>query len=108
MKLEAGGQFSWQNRFLNLPTWDFVKSYRFRSFDYNDFKYEQNDSALSMLTFGAKFGGFSFQGLRGEYTVTDVDTRDMRVKYINSRKIISIVPDCPICRMLFPQSRTAA
>ena len=54
--------------FVNLT--DSVRS------DYNDFKYEEWISAL-YVTFGAKFGGFSFQGgLRGEYTETDVDTRD--------------------------------
>lgn len=88
MKLEAGGQFSWQNRFSNSMTWDFVNltDSSVRS-DYNDFKYEEWISAL-YVTFGAKFGGFSFQGgLRGEYTVTDVDTRDDESQeYINSRK----------------------
>jgi hypothetical protein len=72
MKLEAGGQFSWQNRFLNSKTWDFVNPTDSVRSDYNDFKYEEMIGAL-YATFGAKFGGFSFQGgLRGEYTVISI------------------------------------
>jgi outer membrane receptor protein involved in Fe transport len=87
MKLETGGRFSWQNRFSNSTTWDFVDAENTNRSDYNDFNYEEWITAL-YATYGAKFGNFSFQGgLRGEYTITDVGTRDNEEEeYITSRK----------------------
>ena len=76
MKLEAGVALNWQNRFSNSTTNDFPTDSTTLLSAYNDFKYQEVISA-AYATYGAKFGNFSFQGgLRGEYTNTEVSTRD--------------------------------
>lgn len=76
MKLEAGLYGSWNSRMDPSRTWNEAEGGERDLVQYNDFKYEEWIGAL-YATYGAKFGGFSFStGLRGEYTNTQVATRD--------------------------------
>lgn len=76
MKLEAGLYGSWQKRRSPSRTWNEMPDAGQLLIQYNDFDYEEWIGA-AYATYGAKFGGFSFSaGLRGEYTNTQVATRD--------------------------------
>ena len=76
MKVEAGLFGSWQHRLSESRTWNEQEGGDNLLAQYNDFDYTEWIGAL-YATYGAKFGGFSFSvGLRGEYTNTEVGTRD--------------------------------
>lgn len=87
MKVEAGASLNWQDRFSNSYTNDILSDDSLTMSDYNDFIYREWIAA-AYASYGAKFGGFSFStGLRGEYTNTEVATRDAAADdYIVSRK----------------------
>ena len=75
MKVEAGIYGSWNKRFSPSRTWNMEGSDSLLQ-QYNDFGYQECIAAL-YATYGAKWGGFSMSlGLRGEYTFTQVTTRD--------------------------------
>jgi len=75
MKVEAGFYGSWNKRFSPSRTWNMENGDSVLQ-QYNDFGYQECISAL-YATYGAKWGGFSMSlGLRGEYTFTQVTTRD--------------------------------
>lgn len=84
MKLEAGAYCSYDDRFSPSRTWNLEGTDSLLQ-QYNDFRYTEWIAAL-YATFGAKFGGFSFSvGLRGEYTNTNVKTRDAEIlKYTST------------------------
>ncbi len=76
MKVEAGVALNWQDRFSNSYTDDYPQADSAVQSAYNDYTYREWIAA-AYATYGAKFGGFSFSvGLRGEYTNTQVGTRD--------------------------------
>jgi len=75
MKVEAGFYGSWNKRFSPSRTWNMENGDSILQ-QYNDFGYQECISAL-YATYGAKWAGFSMSlGLRGEYTFTQVTTRD--------------------------------
>ena len=86
MKVEAGVSVNWLDRFSNSYTNDLKTTDTLQS-AYNDYTYREWIAA-AYATYGAKFGGFSFSvGLRGEYTNTQVGTRDSAsVDYITSQR----------------------
>lgn len=76
MKLESGLYGSWQQRISPSRTWNEQPDGSQLLVQFNDFDYNELIAAL-YATYGAKFGNFSFSaGLRGEYTATQVGTRD--------------------------------
>lgn len=76
MKLETGVYGSWQQRISPSRTWDEQPDGSRLLTQFNDFDYNELIAAL-YATYGAKFGNLSFSaGLRGEYTATQVGTRD--------------------------------
>lgn len=75
MKVEAGIYGSWNRRFSPSRTWNMENGDSLLQ-QYNDFGYQEYIAAL-YATYGARWGGFSMSlGLRGEYTFTQVTTRD--------------------------------
>lgn len=75
MKVEAGIYGSWNKRFSPSRTWNIENGDSLLQ-QYNDFGYQECIAAL-YATYGAKWGGFNMSlGLRGEYTYTQVTTRD--------------------------------
>jgi len=75
MKVEAGVYGSWNKRFSPSRTWNMDDGDSILQ-QYNDFGYQECITAL-YGTYGARWGGFSMSlGLRGEYTFTQVTTRD--------------------------------
>lgn len=87
MKVEAGVALNWQDRFANSYTNDLLADDSASLSAYNDFTYREWIAA-AYAAYGAKFGGLSFSaGLRGEYTHTEVGTRDASADdYTVSRK----------------------
>lgn len=94
MKVEAGVSVNWQDRFSNSYTNDFPKADSTVQSAYNDYTYREWIAA-AYATYGAKFGGFSFSaGLRGEYTHTQVGTRDAAADdyTVNNRGYFQLYP----------------